>query len=79
MTHRLDPWVKTAVAVLYVTVQRNWSWKMWNPMDTTVDSEMNCQNYGTVHKECWLKQLRNLIMTSPKKMEKKTDALTKKV
>ena len=39
MTHRHDPWVKTAVAVLYVTVQRNWSWKMWNLMDTTVDSE----------------------------------------
>ncbi len=35
----------------------------------------NCQKYGTVHKECWLKQRRNLIMTSPKKW-KKTDALT---
>ncbi len=33
----------------------------------------NCQNCGTVHKECWLKQRRNLIMTSPnkKKLEKK--------
>ena len=37
----------------------------------------NCQNYGTVHKECWLKQLRNLIMTSPnQKNWKKFDALT---
>ncbi len=35
----------------------------------------NCQKYGTVHKECWLKQRRNLIMTSPNK-KKKTDALT---
>ncbi len=67
MTHRLDPWIKTAIAVLYVTVHRNWSWEMWNLMDTTVDSEKNCQNYGTVQKECWLKQQRNLIMTSPNK------------
>ena len=61
VTHGLDPCAKTAAAALSVAKQHNWSWKMWNPLNTSVESEGTVKTMETVHKECWLEHGRNLI------------------
>ena len=37
-------WARTAVAVMSVIVRRNWSWQLWNLINTTVDSERTDHN-----------------------------------
>ena len=51
-------WAKTAGAVLSVSVQHNWSWKVWN-LNTTVDSDRTDHNNGCTRllTEAW----RNII------------------
>ena len=67
-----QPWVKTVVTVLSVNAQHNWSWKMWNLMDTTVDTERTVTTIETVQKEYWRKQRRNFHHIAIKKSKEKT-------
>ena len=51
----------TAAGALCVTVQHNWSWKVWNQLITTVDPERTVTTKQTWHKEYWLEHGKNLI------------------
>ena len=57
MTHELGVEPKTAAAALSVTVQNNCSWKMWNLINTTMDSEGTVTNMDVVLNEYRLKHV----------------------